>query len=289
MHKISNGWRARGIAHRRPWLLISVWLAAATLSCVKTHESPELGTNTNWLKPCTEDGECKGGTSCLCGVCTLSCENDGQCGAVNAKTQCMAISADACAVAPAAPSACVQGCGANADCTSLERGLCVDGLCIPASAPGGSVPGAARYDLARRQAEVVITDAYTECSTDRDCRLVSTSCNSCCQVGAIHAALEATYEPNREAACADYVGGECDCDYPDVITRCDQGRCRTEPRSTEACFSPLQNLDRVAEPDAIGCRCPTLDEVFCSGGTQIKCTRENGLLRSWSVSTDGGC
>ncbi len=39
----------------------------------------DTGTETHWLKACDSDAECNGPTSCLCGVCTITCERDNSC------------------------------------------------------------------------------------------------------------------------------------------------------------------------------------------------------------------
>lgn len=147
--------------------------------------------------------------------------------------------------------------------------------------------------MTRREAEVLITDAYTECNADEDCRLVSTSCNSCCQLGAIHSSLEATYEPNREAACADYRGGECDCDLPNASTRCVQGRCGKYESDAQSCFGPWQNPERAEQADALGCRCfDDMLPLVCIGDTTFLCIeRVNfpGSAKFWKRQSATEC
>jgi hypothetical protein len=270
---------------RYAWMLL-LGLAAA---CAQTHGSPELGTNTNWLKPCATDSECSGGTSCLCGVCTLACDRDNQCGALNERTQCNPLSALACGDGMTAPSACVQECSSNAECTSLERGLCVDGLCIPAPTQVSGGAAVTEHELARREANVLITETYTECSDDADCKLVGTSCNGCCQLGAIQTSLEATYESNRQLACADYEGAICDCDYGNVAALCEQGRCRTLQQQETSCYSPWQNADRAGLPDALGCPCSEHALVGCAGQTTFYCLERSGFPGGrkfwWAMAT----
>lgn len=45
--------------------------------------SQPAGTNTNWLERCRSDAECSVG-SCLCGLCTKTCENAGDCNEIEA-------------------------------------------------------------------------------------------------------------------------------------------------------------------------------------------------------------
>lgn len=209
----------------------AVWLACFALSCVKSTEAPQLGTNTNWLKTCDSSAECGDERACLCGVCTQPCSEDAQCAGVHASTQCATLSNVACDYAPGVSAACLQGCRSSAECTAFEHGMCVDGLCVaaPPAEMGGAGPSGDPYALRREGPRVPITDAYVECSRDADCTLVEASCDSCCRTSAIRSDLGQTYAENRTLACTGYNGPECDCQPPDVEARCDLGRCLALP------------------------------------------------------------
>jgi hypothetical protein len=56
--------------------LALVLLGLQTTSC---SEPGSAGTNTNWLRSCTESRECGEYGSCLCGLCTNTCSNDSEC------------------------------------------------------------------------------------------------------------------------------------------------------------------------------------------------------------------
>lgn len=92
-----------------------------------------VGSNTNWLTPCSDGSPCGGGLSCLCGVCTTSCSNEECAG----NTECVVPSHDACANAP--EPVCVALCASDASCAaSLGAGFaCVAGRCEAQPASGG--------------------------------------------------------------------------------------------------------------------------------------------------------
>jgi hypothetical protein len=277
-------------------LLAWAWLATLAWACTKATEAPGLGTNTNWLKRCNEQAECGEKDACLCGMCTQSCESDTQCGAVHEATRCEPLNEAACGSAEGAPSAaCLQGCQSNADCSAVENGRCTDGLCVPgpkASAQPGTGMTTQGFKLTRVGDSVEVTNAYTSCATHGDCALVGVSCNGCCDVGAIRADLEPTFEPARQRACAGYQGPQCDCDFPDVVARCEQGACRTVMRNSLNCYSPTQNLERAYASDAVGCRCSIAlsDASICVDNVALFCEPAlNGWSNAWSSGLDGPC
>ena len=91
----------------------------ALLSCgAPTPSAPNVGTNSNWLKLCVDDGECGSETSCQCGACTTSCNDTSVCAGL----------ADARCAASTDPAAWAQ-------CGSRNPSLSA-GLCLPRCAPG---------------------------------------------------------------------------------------------------------------------------------------------------------
>lgn len=283
-------------------LIVLAWLACFVPGCAKLSESPSLGTNTNWLKACSAHGECTDGRSCLCGVCTLPCSSDGQCGSVHEATRCAALSEDSCGGGAASTSACLEGCRSSADCTSLEHSLCRDGLCVPApgvsadsGAPdAGTTTGGSGLELSRSGATVIITDSYTACDTHSDCSLVGTSCNGCCEQGAIHQRLLQSYAQHSEQACADYEGAICDCEPQDLVARCEAGRCRAFERATLDCYSPTRNLERAYDDELVGCTCTWPDAWVCARPSTrdvaLRCTRvPNTSTSAWAAANDGPC
>src|SRR5437870_584113 len=78
----------------------SAGLALAIASgCGKDSASSGSGnSNTNWLRVCDADADCGTGLSCICGVCTLECTSQTDCGGLD--------SAAMCATNSKLPSAC---------------------------------------------------------------------------------------------------------------------------------------------------------------------------------------
>jgi len=56
----------------------SIALAFALLACSPAQNTPQTGSQTNWLLACDSSEDC-GALECLCGVCTASCENEVAC------------------------------------------------------------------------------------------------------------------------------------------------------------------------------------------------------------------
>lgn len=270
-----------------PRVLCACLLAVA---CAKATEAPELGTNTNWLKACNEQAECGREDACVCGVCTRACDDDGTCGAVNAKTRCQTLNENACGSLFEAPaSACLQACGSDGDCSALEHGRCVDGLCVPAPSGIPAESNTPNYELWRIDGEVVVTDVYTGCTADADCELVSKSCDGCCQLAAIDRGLSEDFESARGRACEGYRGAICDCDYLDLLPRCQAGRCRAIARDEATCYSPTQNLALSDRDDAVGCRCLDFQADICIEGKALVCEPRGGPINAWSSVADGPC
>jgi hypothetical protein len=81
------------------------------------------------------------------------------------------------------------------------------------------------FTLERQDTNVSVSEAYRPCVADIDCTLVNVTCNGCCERDAISSALVTTYKENRDAACFDYRGGVCDCDFLPMTARCEAQRC----------------------------------------------------------------
>jgi hypothetical protein len=324
--KAERGWASEKEMTMRErsfrFLAALAWLSCLALACAKLTETPNVGTNTNWLKACDTQDECGDGKSCLCGVCTRACSGDSACGAVHEGTSCQALTASACGSGGAASMACLQGCRSNAECTALQHGVCRDGLCVPApdldvdaSVPsppdanlsvrpdtsmsvqtpgpagndGGSDVMGSGFALSRAEATVVITDAYTECSEQSECRAVETSCNGCCEQGAIRRDLNATYEQNRTLACDGYTGAICDCGFADLVPRCELSRCKLVERTALDCFSPTQNVETRFDRRAVGCNCDWPSAELCFDGNLYFCASDQGGPYRWVASNDGVC
>jgi hypothetical protein len=124
-------------------------------SCGGNSESTGTDSNTHWLKDCDADGDC-GALSCVCGVCTKSCDDSADCQPFGSDAACEVPSDCGSANGPAAcvretPSNGGSGAGgAGSGSSAGSGGRPADPECPPMDARGddptcGSVIGYA-YD-----------------------------------------------------------------------------------------------------------------------------------------------
>lgn len=112
-------------------VLAATLAIVAPLACDVT--SGASGSNTNWLSICTDDDDCSGGYSCLCGVCTSACESEST-GCPQDVAQCTDLSDVGCAPRDH-EHACLPGCSEDADCEGFGDGLaCETGVCVAKTA-----------------------------------------------------------------------------------------------------------------------------------------------------------
>ena len=73
----------------------------------------ETEGETHWLTTCADGESCGGGQTCICGVCTQTCEESRDCRAVSRRGACVAIPEtryyDECQSEPSELSICVRG------------------------------------------------------------------------------------------------------------------------------------------------------------------------------------
>lgn len=108
--------------------------AAVPLACGATASTS--GSNTNWLKPCSDDGDCADQYSCLCGVCTSACEVEED-ACTQTSAQCTDLAELGCAPNDDDDDdgACLPPCSEDAECDSFGSGLaCESGVCIAKTA-----------------------------------------------------------------------------------------------------------------------------------------------------------
>lgn len=110
---------------------LALAVALASLGCSRTHSEAGGDSSTHWLRSCKQDDQC-GGLSCVCGVCSEACRDDGQCSRFGAKAVCLSGSPDQC-VAPTL--VCDAECTQTEDCGGGSV-ACVDGRCRK---PSGSM------------------------------------------------------------------------------------------------------------------------------------------------------
>lgn len=58
------------------------------ISCGGRTEGHATDTKTNWLARCADTSDCDDGLACLCGVCTVGCDDDGTCEPFTEKAGC---------------------------------------------------------------------------------------------------------------------------------------------------------------------------------------------------------
>lgn len=111
------------------WLIVAV---LGSLSCSPS-DGPQTGTQTNWLKSCSDDSVCPDAQQCLCGMCTLEVNDEPeQCDALTDAIYAPADDASVIAlcggIAPDVPGMCVLDCE---DAACPEGSSCVAGVCAP--------------------------------------------------------------------------------------------------------------------------------------------------------------
>jgi len=103
------------------------------LACGVT--SGSSGSNTNWLKTCTDDSDCADEFSCLCGVCTSACEVEAD-ACSQAAAQCADLAELGCVPEDDRDEgACLPGCSDDDECEGFGSGLaCESGVCVARAA-----------------------------------------------------------------------------------------------------------------------------------------------------------
>ena len=107
--------------------LLVALVGALLPGCSKSDPDAVNSSQTHWLKRCSSDGDC-GDLSCLCGVCTQSCDTTGACSGLADNATCARVqSGGDCADEPA--RVCLAGCEDDDQCGSEAR--CEDDACVP--------------------------------------------------------------------------------------------------------------------------------------------------------------
>ncbi len=116
-----------------------VWMAAAlaVMGCGDAGTDPVLTSETHWMQACADGDACGDSGVCLCGVCTLACEDDGDCAGAGALTSCVPAGAQAtelvCGAALTPSRAlCLAPCEGQDACGEVGDGLsCQEAHCLP--------------------------------------------------------------------------------------------------------------------------------------------------------------
>jgi hypothetical protein len=100
-------------------------------ACGKSTSHGGTDSSTHWLQRCDQDTDC-GTLSCICGACTLPCEDVAICPNSNL-TACAALAKSSCSETA---SVCVAACNEDRDCGSVRSELrCLNGQCEPTPTP----------------------------------------------------------------------------------------------------------------------------------------------------------
>ncbi|HET9933059.1 MAG TPA: SGNH/GDSL hydrolase family protein [Polyangiaceae bacterium] len=121
--------------HVRSLLLLGAF--ALAFSCGKQTEDP-TGGETHFLTRCDSKAACGSALACLCGVCTLPCDQRAECQGLPGG-QCILSSSSGVCTDSAAPGQCDVPCAADVDCRVVSPShRCEGGACRAGSAPAGT-------------------------------------------------------------------------------------------------------------------------------------------------------
>lgn len=110
--------------------LLALALAAA---CSPAKNTPQTGSQTNWLLVCDSSDDC-GGLECLCGTCTTSCESDAACSEL-AGASCVAPSDEGSIALCGGRMTDSSLCLARCDEACPDGTHCVADVCAPIAVP----------------------------------------------------------------------------------------------------------------------------------------------------------
>jgi hypothetical protein len=119
----------------RRWAAVAWTLVAALLlvHCQPSARTEPTGGETHFLQRCQEDSaDCGTKLACICGVCTLPCDEQSACGDLQAATCVPANSAEKCEGFQA-QGHCDLECQLDTDCAESATPLCDAGVCRPTS------------------------------------------------------------------------------------------------------------------------------------------------------------
>ncbi|HEU5077104.1 MAG TPA: BPTI/Kunitz-type proteinase inhibitor domain-containing protein [Polyangiaceae bacterium] len=155
----------------RTWLM---WAGLVVAACGGA-SSGSSNSETHFLGLCAGDG-CGDGLSCICGVCTVTCDPAASCGALNAKAICKAPSSSSSSCDDdTQPSVCDVDCENDSECASLGSDYrCQAGVCRP--------PGCVAEGRVYEKGETFDVDCNTcSCGANGAVRCTLIDCGSSCE------------------------------------------------------------------------------------------------------------
>ena len=110
--------------HFKFWLALSI---ATSVPSACDDSGPKTGTNTNWLKACGNDEDCGTDASCLCGICTTTCESAKDCSESNSTCAKALAAAVQCGNSDA-KTVCLAACERDSNCARGQ--VCLSNQCV---------------------------------------------------------------------------------------------------------------------------------------------------------------
>lgn len=166
--------------------LSCVLVMLSALGCSDSHPRTQEGGETHFLTACL-DSECPEGLSCVCGVCTATCEDSTSCGDVSSLADCASLAAQSlvCEGVSESHKICDVTCARDASCEDLGAGFqCVQGRCRPEAvasvlATGGQ--GCTDEDCGASMEPLVMLIVDTSGSMERkpQCTCSTAACTEC--------------------------------------------------------------------------------------------------------------
>jgi hypothetical protein len=106
------------------WVAVAGWMLLP--ACASDHtQSVGPDSETHFLRGCKKSSQC-GAPSCICGLCTLTCDSQNACKSAGSSAQCMDNAEPSCET----PKVCDVECSTASDCARLGSGYaCQNGRC----------------------------------------------------------------------------------------------------------------------------------------------------------------
>ncbi len=278
-------------------LLAAAWAFLGWSGCgtATTSSSGE----THFLMGCV--GGCEEGFECLCGVCTLACDDDAACSGVAPRASCVEAAADVCG---GEASVCDQQCESDTDCSDLGSSFrCVGDVCRSGQveAPSITCPDGCSvlfgFPEDPRNACVQL-DAVVEGAPEPG---VPLACSCDGETATDYSCYERSSDgslwllPSRELSDPDAFT-PCSAEQAErVAVSCDFAHCPIDRRPPSSCnFQSTCEFYQCDNPwiDAGGCqREPCTSDTDCQSGahcTAFDFTQLTGFLAPGLGCTFGG-
>lgn len=152
---------------------LTVSVAALASSCSDFHAKEPEGGETHFLRECSR-GACPEGLSCICGVCTIACDDDDACTGLGERAACRDTKSESLSCEGEAPAAqiCDATCSSNEQCVALGADYrCVENRCRAESIAVGT-PEADPLVM-------IVLDTSGSMERKAGCECTTTNCSEC--------------------------------------------------------------------------------------------------------------